>query len=448
MLLVFMGCESPGSSETDLSNSVLEIGTISLSESEIKTHSANLRENYQPRDGEMHFHKIADEVPEFGGYYVNENGDLVVYVKEGGNTEMSRSLAVDQLRELRIPEFLETELSSVVIKEADFHFEELAFWRELVFEFVLGSDTFDYVSAIQVDESKNRIVIDIDEERYSEQNVNILKSFLFERLDIPADAVAFNKSSPIVPLHEENYNNLYMNSLSGTLSQHNRPLVGGLRIRNQEQTGSNDGCTAGFIADVFTKRWMITNSHCTVALFYNDEGYFYQPSNTFTTFGRVYKDPSPWVCGFNQFCRNSDAAAIEIFDGQDYNIGQIARTEWLNNTGGSGSTTIDSSSPVFSIVEDGNFSIQGTNVEKVGRTTGWTGGNIVGTCIDTVMSPPNYKLICQHHADLHADGQDSGSPVFQRLDSIHVRLVGLLWGRQSGTNIIYFSRMSGIRRFG
>ena len=64
------------------------------------------------------------------------------------------------------------------------------------------------------------------------------------------------------------------------------------------------------------------------------------------------------------------------------------------------------------------------------------------------MSPPNYKLICQHHADLHADGQDSGSPVFQRLDSMHVRLVGLLWGRQSGTNIIYFSRMSGIRRFG
>lgn len=144
----------------------------------------------------------------------------------------------------------------------------------------------------------------------------------------------------------------------------------------------------------------------------------------------------------------SDASAIKINSGIQANRGLIARTTFKNNTGGSGSTTINESNPVFSIAKSDDYIAQGTIVSKIGRETGWTEGKIIKTCVDKTYPGSEFWILkCQYAADFYADYGDSGSPVFRQIYSAdgseYISLYGIVYMKSSGE--IYFSPMSGIR---
>ena len=88
-----------------------------------------------------------------------------------------------------------------------------------------------------------------------------------------------------------------------------------------------------------------------------------------------------------------------------------------------------------------NFGI-GTQVNKVGRTTGWTQGNVTNTCVDTNVSGSNIAQLCQTFVSapggaVVVQGGDSGSGVF-RLSGSNATIVGILWGgNSSGTQYVF-----------
>jgi hypothetical protein len=54
----------------------------------------------------------------------------------------------------------------------------------------------------------------------------------------------------------------------------------------------------------------------------------------------------------------------------------------------------------------------GTVVNKVGRTTGWSQGQVTRTCVNTGVTGSTVYLFCQNWVKATVDHGDSGSPVF------------------------------------
>src|SRR5439155_404148 len=82
--------------------------------------------------------------------------------------------------------------------------------------------------------------------------------------------------------------------------------------------------------------------------------------------------------------------------------------------------------------------VNGFVVNKVGRTTGWTQGQVTATCVDViVLGSPNADL-CQDQVSAGVGAGDSGSPVFAIASGNDVQLRGILWGGTlDGTSFVY-----------
>ena len=89
----------------------------------------------------------------------------------------------------------------------------------------------------------------------------------------------------------------------------------------------------------------------------------------------------------------------------------------------------------------------GTTVNKVGRTTGWTQGNVNQSCVNVNVSGTNITQLCQtivqHSSATLVGGGDSGSGVFT--GTTNVTLVGILWGGSSDGKLFVFSPLKNIR---
>ena len=128
--------------------------------------------------------------------------------------------------------------------------------------------------------------------------------------------------------------------------------------------------------------------------------------------------------------------------------GVIAKTSGPNNksltvTGAFTVTGQDNTTTSFLI---------GTMVNKIGRTTGWTQGNVTNTCVNTNVSGPNITQLCQTFVSNPGGpgqgGGDSGSnvlPDHQRIECSAGRdPVGWQW---PGT-LFVFSLLKQIRTIG
>ena len=90
----------------------------------------------------------------------------------------------------------------------------------------------------------------------------------------------------------------------------------------------------------------------------------------------------------------------------------------------------------FRITAEGG-AVVGATLNKIGRTTGWTQGNVRYTCVNTFVSGTNTVQLCQTWVDAGVGGGDSGSNVFVQTGG-GVTLVGILWGgNSSGTTFVY-----------
>jgi hypothetical protein len=222
-----------------------------------------------------------------------------------------------------------------------------------------------------------------------------------------------------------------------TLRDWTSPLVGGLQIRFSQYL-----CSLGFIAENSkSEKGFVTASHCSDRQGAVDGTTYYQPlaPDENDWIGNEIADP-PYVrggaCPKGKKCRQSDANFSLTSDARELNLGVIAQT-----TGGPGSLEISPTNPSFNIMGEG-VATPGTAVDKVGRTTGWTRGNVTGTCVNTGVQGSTIVLICQtfvtNNGGVIVDSGDSGSPAFISLGNNNATLVGILWGgNQSGTQFVY-----------
>lgn len=231
--------------------------------------------------------------------------------------------------------------------------------------------------------------------------------------------------------------------MNTTLRTEHRPTVGGIQIHWSQYV-----CTLGFNVDHAGGRSFITNSHCTTNQGALDGTAYYQPVSSVNPTPIAFEAADPGYgnlpgCSRGKKCRYSDAARALYEEGTASTRGGIAKTTGVN----SGSLTTDGS---FTITAQNNTatSYSGT-VHKVGRTTGWTSGNVTNTCATVNVSGSNIQLLCQtlvqRSGTVIVGGGDSGSPVFQITSGDNVTLAGILWGGSSSGDLFVFSPLKNIQ---
>ena len=177
---------------------------------------------------------------------------------------------------------------------------------------------------------------------------------------------------------------------------------------------------------------MVTNSHCTDTQGGNNNTIFYQPLALNDTYRIAIetRDPAYFtggVCPSRKRCRYSDTAFARLphpsGPGVTIARGVIAKPDALNGltvTTGRFRVTGENSTPVLN-----------ETLNKVGRTTGWSQGKVVLTCVNASVSGTSIVQLCQDVVKARVAGGDSGSPVFRitnRPSANDVRLYGVLWG--------------------
>lgn len=215
-----------------------------------------------------------------------------------------------------------------------------------------------------------------------------------------------------------------------------RPTIGGIQINFPGYL-----CTMGFNVDHAGGRSFITNSHCTNTQGGVDDTPYYQPVSSVdpTVIAVEVADPIYQSgisgCSAGKVCRHSDASRALYNSGTTSSRGYIAKTTGVNT----GSLTT-SGNFTITAQDNSNTTFSGT-INKVGRTTGWTAGNVSGTCVTVNVSGSNVQQICQtlvtnNSANIVGAG-DSGSPVFKITSGDNVTLVGILWGGGGSTQFVF-----------
>lgn len=151
-------------------------------------------------------------------------------------------------------------------------------------------------------------------------------------------------------------------------------------------------------------------------------------------------------CPAHRKCRHSDAARALYSTDVASTRGVIAKTAAANDgtievTGAFAITAQDNTTTEFA---------DGTTVDKVGRRTGWTRGEVTSTCADLNVFASRITLLCQTIVEDPDDatvvgGGDSGSGVFRVTGSNHVELLGILWGGSRDNKSFAFSPLKNIQ---
>ena len=361
---------------------------------------------------------IAAAAPSFGGYFL-EGGNIVAYT-----TDVSRANAVTAAVESVVRKHYGAPTSErrVLIRQGHFSFSQLREWRDLATDDVLSLPDAVWVD---LDEGRNRLAVGLA----TGAQPGIARRLT--ELGIPREAAIFEVTGRMIVDVD-------------SLTHRRRPLDGGLQI----DPGGNgpDYCTFGFSAVWNGQNVFVTNSHCTFDFWRDDGRPFYQNvEGQGNRIGHEVYDPLPFRCGpfwDRDDCRYSDAAII-LDETDSLNFGYIAKTMWFSfGTGNHGSLEIDSTFPRMPIIAE-RVPEQYDLVYKMGRTTGWTSGWVMGSCVD--YEELDRKLICQYFANYARGGGDSGSPVFL-YHVYNVTLVGIHRGFLDQDGRVVFSPISGVEQ--
>jgi hypothetical protein len=252
------------------------------------------------------------------------------------------------------------------------------------------------------------------------------------KLGVPTSAYEMEVTEPIYQM--------------ATLRDVFRPTQAGIQIHFGQYV-----CTMGFNVSHTAGRSFITNSHCTNRQGGVEGTQYYQPASGIngTVIATEAADPTysrGGACPKGKKCRYSDASRALYASGTASNQGDILKTTGVNN----GSLTVGG---VFTITSQDNATTSfalGTVVNKVGRTTGWTQGEVTRTCVHTGVQGSSIAQLCQTFVSnpsgaVVVGSGDSGSPVFRITSGDNVQLVGILWGGSSDNRTFIFSPLKQIR---
>jgi hypothetical protein len=93
-----------------------------------------------------------------------------------------------------------------------------------------------------------------------------------------------------------------------------------------------------------------------------------------------------------------------------------------------GPLTIDHVNPTFTITSQNTNVFENEELQKVGRTTGWSYGIVEDTCNDYNIN--GWVRLCSDRVDFAVQGGDSGSPVFYWKSDGTADLRGIVFGWQ------------------
>lgn len=353
---------------------------------------------------------VGERFPEFAGMYLDEDaGKLFIQLTD------TDSSVVPQIHSLLAVIFGES-LARLTpeVEPAEYSFAELNDWKESIAPVAFAMPSIVFVD---LDELENRVVIGLSD---IEADAEPLRTQIL-RQGVPESAFDITFHEPAGP----------------ELRELRRPMVGGLQL-HWTQNNSTWMCSLGFIADRGGARGIVTNSHCSRVVGGVDTTDYGQ--NTMSSVvARESVDPATWTgigCYTNWRCRYSDAnfAGVTSIVHQT-SRGIVARP----GTFGTVFPWQWDGVSQFRIVNKGTPGL-GTNVTKVGRTTGATSGNVSRTCVDVGLNGTNVAWICQSQAGYSGSGGDSGGPVLSSATGNNRSLFGIHWGANG-----WFSPWNNIR---
>lgn len=271
-----------------------------------------------------------------------------------------------------------------------------------------------------IGEGKNRLVIGVEK---GDAAARKRVEQALAKLAVPREAVTLEETEPTQPLY--------------SLKDRVRSTRGGIQI--DIYSGSGGECTLGFNAYRGGTRGFVTNSHCTRTRNGVESTTFYQSTGDRGTdyVGVEIADPR-WHtgghCPAGRYCRWSDSAFVRYDSSVTSSLGYIARTtNWHQYVG---PLTVNNSYPTFRIRGEYayNWQFEGTVLNKVGRSTGWTRGQVTHTCRNENVAGDSILMICQSRVAAGVYGGDSGSPVFLTYTDGTAALYGILWGGNPNTD--------------
>ena len=422
---------------------------------------------------------LAREIPAFAGIWYDPPGSdrLVIAVTEANTDEPTvaqRAVRNYLMASVRPSAEGPSRPIEFVKRVVDYTFIELAQHRALlrphVFP-VLG------VVSLAVDESDNRIAVGV-----ANESAMAAVRDLANRLAIPPRMLSFREEPMIEPLHPREQDSPDPPDCPSDARCHltghvpDGMLHGGYEIidttSNEKYLKTRDpkgACTLGFTAfrnSDLTEWHFVTASHCSVQLFRTDVKSFIQPAGGVAVGVELW---DPEVHDFNDpecqdanneehiqtACRKSDATLVRSTLKAPIAPGTIGRTKKRHDERGDyGNLEINWENPFIPITAVKYSVMKGDIVDKVGRTTGWTGGAVVDSCVDVRPGDTNVWRLCSIKVTAMVGEGDSGGPLFRYdgqddgSDDSSAELVGIVWGMMyDGTVIgdtLYASSMRSI----
>jgi hypothetical protein len=344
--------------------------------------------------------RMGREIPGFGGLFYDEQGRPNVYLlaPRGAGAANLKSLGQD-----------------VVVRQGDYEFARLLAWRYGLRPLL----ALPGVVYLDVDEARNRVVLGLDTGSRSKSldRDRLERELLFTK--VPRQAVLLEDAAPIEPLVN--------------LKSKFRPAAGGIQILFPVAPPLYGVCTLGFNAFRGKVFGFVINSHCTGVRDEVDGISYFQSLPSDGMIGTEIADPAAFTdppCPPGRQCRVSDSAFVKYANARFGILGRIARP--AGNSAEQGTLNLNPPAARFTVAGRVGSPFIGDTVHKVGRTTGWTYGTVIATCVDVNVSGSTDTQFCQTRVRGGAGPGDSGSPVFYRVGSTaKVKLTGILWGGSS-----------------
>lgn len=357
---------------------------------------------------------LARAVPGFGGFFLDEQGTPTVYLTDLRN----RGAAAVALA----PWFQQQQQAAAGMRvlPGRYAWQDLERWTAQATPEALAVPGAVFSD---VDEAGNRVHIGVTNATTASRVRAVLAG-----LGIPAGAATVDIVKPIRQV--------------ATLRGAVRPVVAGVQINFPGFL-----CTLGFNATRSGVAGFVTASHCTNTQGGVESTPYWQPAQTTKptqiateTVDPAYKSTLSG-CPSGRRCRRSDASFAKYINGTSKTLGSIARTSSTSST----NLTISGHWAVTGNATSSSFTV-GSTVNKVGRTTGWSKGKVVATCVTVNVDGSNVTQLCQTVVNAKVGAGDSGSDVFSVTSGSNVKLDGVLWGGSSdGTQFVFspFANITG-----
>lgn len=372
------------------------------------------------------FAQMARAHPGFGGASV-ENERLTVYMASN-RPSLSASRPTPDLtgrlaKELDLPDRFEKRAPA--LRRVRHSYDKLVAWRQVARPIVFASPDVHW---LDIREQANRIAVGIEPGAVTE--LRDLTEPLVRKLQeagLPRSAFQFEETAPPVPM--------------STLRSRHTPVRGGHQI----EFGESSVCTAGFSAYFGGEPAYVTASHCThVAAAATGTVH----SQGGRRIGQEVFDPGRTSalsgCPAGHTCRYSDVA-IGVFDTYA-NLGYATLARPATADPLAGPIHLLQGDATLAVWGEASYPVLGETLHKIGRTTGWTYGEVIATCLDLRVGE-RVTLLCQDRVEAGVRGGDSGAPVFSvdgmsatdgTTDGTDATLYGVLWGR-AGDSFLFSS---------